>query len=65
MNLTEWEPTIGQIADESKHEPTEGFQDNLLLAWRAKLAKEPTFSRSFQIDILMREVRKKLTAASR
>ena len=65
MNLKDWEGTIKQIADESNHEPKEAGQHRILTAWRAKLEKEPTSLLPFQIDEIVREVRKKLTGVSR
>jgi hypothetical protein len=65
MKLKDWEATIQQIADESNHEPKESDKHRILTAWRAKLEKEPTSLLPFQIDEIVREVRKKLTVASR
>ncbi len=61
MNLTNWEPTIKQIADESNQEPEESGRHRLLTAWRAKLAKEPNLLKQFQIDEIVRAVRARLT----
>jgi hypothetical protein len=65
MNLTIWEATIEQIADESNQEPREAGRHRLLTAWRAKLEKEPTLLKPYQIDDIVREVRTRLIAASR
>jgi hypothetical protein len=65
MNLTAWEPTIQQIADEFSLAPTEAVQHRILTAWRAKLAKEPTSLPPFRIDQIVREVRRKVAVASR
>ena len=65
MNLKAWEATIQQIADELSLAPKEAGQQKILTAWRAKLEKEPTSLLPFQIDEIVREVRKKLTVASR
>ena len=65
MNLKAWEATIQAIADESNHEPTNSWQHRILTAWRAKLEKEPTSLLPFQIDEIVREVRKRLAVASR
>jgi hypothetical protein len=40
MRLQEWEQTIQEIVDECNHEQ-EGA-NKVLIAWRAKLEKEPT-----------------------
>ena len=65
MNLQTWETTIQQIADESSLAPTESGQQRILSAWRAKLEKEPTSLQPFQIDEIVRQVRKRMTVASR
>jgi hypothetical protein len=65
MNLKAWETTIQQIADELSLAPKEAGQQKILTAWRAKLEKEPTSLLPFQIDQIVREVRTKLTVASR
>jgi hypothetical protein len=64
MNLQEWEPTISQIVHESNHEPKESGQHRILTAWRAKLEKEPTSLPAFQIDHIVREVRRRMTKVS-
>jgi hypothetical protein len=65
MNLKNWETTIQQIADESIREPKESGRHKLLTAWRARLEKEPTLLKPFQIDDIVREVRNRLNAATR
>jgi hypothetical protein len=63
MRLQEWEVTIRKIIDECNHEQTR--VDTVLVAWRAKLEKEPTLLRPFQIDEIVREVRGRLSNLSR
>ena len=63
MRLQEWEVTIQKIIDECNHEQTR--VDTVLLAWRAKLEKEPTVLQPFQIDEIVREVRQRLSGLSR
>ncbi len=63
MRLQEWEVTIQQIVDECNREQTR--VDTVLLAWRAKLEKEPTLLQPFQIDEIVREVRQRLSTAGR
>ena len=58
MRLQEWEVTIQQIVDECKHD--EKGADRVLMAWRAKLEKEPSLLPPFQIDEIVREVRQRL-----
>ena len=59
MRVQEWEVTIQKIIDECNHEQTR--VDTVLLAWRAKLAKEPTLLQPFQIDEIVREVQQRLS----
>ena len=63
MRLQEWEVTIQKIIDECNHEQTR--VDTVLLAWRAKLEKEPTLLQPFQIDEIVREVQERLSNLSR
>ena len=63
MRLQEWEVTIQKIIDECNHEQTR--VDTVLMAWRAKLEKEPTLLQPFQIDEIVREVRQRLKNLSR
>ena len=58
MRLQEWEGTIQKIIDECGHE-NKGV-DRILMAWRAKLEKEPILLQPFQIDEIIREVRQRL-----
>jgi len=63
MRLQEWEATIQEIIDECNHEQKR--TDKVLIAWRAKLEKEPTLLKPFQIDEIVREVRRRLSNVSR
>ena len=63
MRLQEREVTIQKIVDECNHAQTR--VDTVLMAWRAKLEKEPTFLQPFQIDGIVREVRQRLSNLSR
>ena len=56
MDLQPWEATIQQIVDESNHYTKQSGRHGILTAWRAKLEKEPTSLRPYQIDQIMREV---------
>ncbi len=62
MRLQEWEVTIRQIVDECNHD--EKGADKVLVAWRAKLEKEPTLLQPFQIDEIVREARQRLSSVS-
>jgi hypothetical protein len=65
MNLKSWNETINQIAVESNSKLNDSGQQKVLFAWRDKLAKEPTSLPPFQIDAIVREVRKKLSPTCR
>ena len=58
MNLQPWESTMQQIADELRL--AQKGRDRILKAWRAKLEREPFSLRPFQIDQIVRELRKRL-----
>ena len=62
MRLEEWEATILKITDECNHQRQR--PDRVLMEWRAKLEKEPTLLQPFQIDEIVREVRRRLSNAS-
>ncbi len=62
MRLEDWEATILKMTDECTHE--EQRPDGILMEWRAKLEKEPTLLQPFQIDEIVREVRRRLSNAS-
>ena len=59
MRLQEWEATIREITDECNDEQTR--VDTILFAWRAKLENEPTLLQPFQIDEIVREVRRRFS----
>jgi len=65
MQTKEREAIIQKIVDESNHETKESARQRLLVEWRAKLEKEPTLLKPFQIDEIVREVRGRLEKASR
>ena len=65
MDLKGWEATINQIVDEARQELRESGKQKILLAWRAKLEKGPTLLHPFQIDEIVRAVRRRLSNASR
>ena len=64
MRLQEWEATIQDIVDECNEQKETG-EDRILMKWRAKLEKEPTLLKPFQIDEIMREVRERLSKLGR
>ena len=59
LRLKEWEVTIQKIVDECNQEQDKA--DRVLMEWRAKLEKEPTLLRPFQIDKIVRAVRRRLS----
>jgi hypothetical protein len=64
MKLQDWEVTIQRIMEESNLEPRESGKSRVMTEWRAKLAQEPHLLQPFQIDEIVREVRKRLTSVS-
>jgi hypothetical protein len=62
--LRDWEQTVQQMIADSNHEPKESGKSRVLMAWRAKLAQEPHLLQPYQIDEIVREVRKRLTSVS-
>ena len=63
MKLQEWEATIQPMIAASNSEPKESGKYRVLTEWRTKLAKDSHPLQSFQIDEIVREVRKRLTSA--
>ncbi len=64
MILKNWAATIQEMIEESNNQPLESGKHKVLTVWRAKLAKEPHLLQPFQIDEIVREVRKGLTTTS-
>ena len=65
MRLEEWEVTIQEIIGECNHEQKGSGDDRILMKWRAKLEEEPAVLKPFQIDEIMREVRRRLSDVGR
>jgi hypothetical protein len=63
MHLQDWEGTIQKIIAECGNEQEKPAK--ILMAWRAKLEKEPTLLQPYQIDEIIREVRQRLNNPSR
>ena len=63
MRLQDWEGTVHEIIAECGHEQNKA--DKILMAWRAKLEKEPNLLNPHQIDEIIREVRQRLKNPSR
>ena len=64
MKLHDWEQTLQQILQEYDHEPKESGKSRVLMGWRAKLAREPYLLQPYQIDEIVREVRKRLASGN-
>ncbi len=62
MRLQDWEATIQEIIDECNDERKK--TNRVLKEWRVRLEKEPTLLQPFQIDRIVREVRKRLSVNS-
>ena len=62
MRLEDWEATIQEIIDECNHHQKEA--NKVLIAWRARLEKEPSLLQPYQIDKIVREVRQRLSNVS-
>jgi hypothetical protein len=60
MKLKDWELTIQQMIEEFNCEPKESGKQKMLMGWREKLAKDPYLLQLYQIDEIVREVRKRL-----
>lgn len=61
MIRQDWVAPIQQMIEESNRAPKESGKQKVLTEWRAKLEKAPYLLKSFQIDEIVREVRKGLT----
>jgi hypothetical protein len=65
VHLYDWEPTIQQIVGEITREQNEIRKHKLLIELHIRLSKEPTLLPPYQIDRIVREVRRRLGKASR
>ncbi len=65
MNLQVWEPTIQMALDAFLSAPNEPGKQRVLKEWRAKLEREPHKLQAFQIDEIVREVRRRSLAPMR
>ena len=63
MRLQGWEGIVQEITDDCNHR--QNGEDKVLVGWRAKLEKEPTLLQPYQIDEIVREVRRRLGSGSR
>lgn len=60
MRLEKWEPTILEILAEVNLEARESGQQRVLSRWRTKLEKGQPPVPAYQIDEIVREVRRRL-----
>ena len=58
--LEDWEATVEKIVNETNQTPRPAGKRKVLLNWRAQLQEEPTRLQAFQIDVIVREVRRRL-----
>ena len=58
MRLEDWEATMQEIVDECSHD--QKAAGKVLITWRVKLEQEPTSLQPFEIDQIVREVRRRL-----
>jgi hypothetical protein len=58
MRLEPWEVTIQKIIDECNYKKK--GTDRVLKKWRANLEQAPSLLQPFQIDEIVREVRRRL-----
>lgn len=65
MDIKKWEPTIEQILVETIQQQKESGKQKVLTAWRAKLEQEPTNLKLYQIDEVVREVRRRLNCLAK
>ena len=58
--LEDWGATIEKIVNETNQAPKRSGKQKVLDDWRAKLQEEPTQLQPYQIDMIVREVRRRL-----
>ncbi len=58
--LEDWEATIEKIVAEINQAAKQGGKWKVLRNWRSQLEEEPTRLKPYQIDIIVREVRRRL-----
>jgi hypothetical protein len=61
MDFKKCEAVIQQMIEESNLETKEPGKNRVLAEWRATLTKTPHLLQPFQIDEIVREVRRRLT----
>ena len=63
--LEDWEATIEKIVNETNQAPKRSGKQKVLDDWRAQLQKEPTLLQAFQIDVIVREVQRRLKSVGK
>ena len=63
MNFRNWETIIQKMSEDFHLQSKESGRNLVLIEWRKSLAKEPHVLKPFQIDEIVREVRKRVTSA--
>jgi hypothetical protein len=58
--LEDWEATIQQMVSEISQAPKRSAKQKVIDHWRAKLEREPPHLQPFQIDMIIREVQRRL-----
>ena len=58
--LEDWESTIEEITEEMNQAAQRGGVRRILNSWRTRLKGEPTLLQPFQIDMIVREVQRRL-----
>jgi hypothetical protein len=62
MRLQGWEEIVQSITDDCHRQQQR--ENQVLVGWRARLEKEPTLLRPYQIDEIVRAVRRRLDGRS-
>lgn len=60
--LEDCEATIEKIVNEMNQTPKRSDKRKVLMNWRAQLQKEPTRLEAFRVDMIVREVHRRLKA---
>jgi hypothetical protein len=58
--LEDREATVEKIVNETNRAPKRSNKQNVLDDWRGKLEEEPSHLQAFRIDVIVREVRRRL-----
>jgi len=58
--LEDWSVAIDQIIHALKQSPNRSEQRKIFSQWRSRLEGPPTLLQAYQVDIIMREVQRRL-----